>query len=96
MDAEWKRGHEFAEIAEACRVQTDHILGALSRDGRLFVIYNAGDGDEFGELYSVWLKRDSDRILRRDSVPREHPGLYQKTWDKLDDLLREVEEREGL
>jgi hypothetical protein len=58
MPAEWKKAHDFAEVAEALGVNTDAVIGMVPDR---IVLFTPEPGDV---IYRASLGRDADGILR--------------------------------
>ena len=84
MNAEWKKAHAFAEIAETLGVRTDQILAAIVNPGMpAFAAYTT-DADET-LLFTQLLARDADGILVRLGEPTARPGAWEE-------IARQIEE----
>jgi hypothetical protein len=60
----WKKAVDFAEIAEALKVETVDIMAAMiSPDGSILAMFTPVPADDDPEIYSSKLERDADDIL---------------------------------
>ena len=62
---EWRGRTDFAEVAEALGVPTNHIMGTVPQDGRLFVMFTLTLDPEEPDVYSAGFSRGVDGILRQ-------------------------------
>jgi hypothetical protein len=89
FEARWTQGPSFAEVAEALKVDTDHVCAAMEADGVVIAIYNP-EGTERGDpTYRAFLARGSDRVLtlaRREEV--------SDFWEGFEKLLRERDDEQ--
>lgn len=78
MPVEWRRGPDFAEVAEALGVDTKDVLGMIPGD---LVVYTSG-GEDASMLWSATLARGEDGILQ---VTRKqpHPGMAERLWKEI-------------
>lgn len=81
----WARGPEFAEIAEALEITTTMIAGMQVEKGSYLVMYTP-DYPEDDTLWSVALRRGSDGILVKNSLPTPHRDLTERLKARLDEL----------
>jgi hypothetical protein len=73
IEAEWKKGPDFAEVAEVLGVPTNCIMAAQPGPKKTTVLYTA-EPDEHGfdpdePILCAYLARDRDGILRTLDVP---------------------------
>lgn len=84
-EIEWRGRTDFAEVAEAIGISTKLVFAANVVGSRIWVIYSP-DYPEQETFWSIWLARGQDGVLRKDSVPREMPGM----WEKLEETMKEA------
>lgn len=87
MTAEWHDRTAFAEIAEALETNTQYIFAARLEKGRWFILYTPNYEDGDATMYSAWLKRDTEGILRLDAVKRAHPGMSERIEQALTEFM---------
>ncbi len=64
MESEWKRGHAFAEFAEAIGVETREVMAAWSHSGqKVTLLYTEPPSTLDSPVLMVVLQRDADGIL---------------------------------
>jgi hypothetical protein len=80
MRAEWKSRDQFAELAEAVGLPTDHIISAVNPPGTpggtFVVLYSRDIVTKDTPVYSVVLVRDEQGILRRAAQERVIPDFW--------------------
>lgn len=93
-DARWARAPEFAEVAEALGIPTDHILAMLPTDQnqRCHVLYTPElpehvTHDSDPDVYEASLQRDADGILVVFGEPRLKPGYWAEVRRQVEDTL---------
>ena len=80
LTTKWAKSADFAEIAEALKINTDQVVGIAEKDGLVTAIYSrAGDEQNWPPVFSVALKRDLDGVLFVASEVHEIEGF----WDDL-------------
>jgi hypothetical protein len=83
MSFEWRTREQFAEVAEALGIGTMDVLAMVRDDLVLYTV-----DDESAMLWSAWMKRDEDGILR---VLRKfpHPGMIENLRKAMQDKAEE-------
>jgi hypothetical protein len=83
--AEWSKAPDFAEVAEALKLPTDHIMATLREGATYVALYTPTLYDDVLDrpleeppVYRVGLRRDRDGILRLASIPHELPSFYTR------------------
>lgn len=90
---EWKNAHEMAEFAEVLGITTEMIMAVnmtsdqTQKQLEYLVLYTPDwPGDE--TIWSVFMRRDGDGILRLSSVKTKRAGLWEKIKDSIEDGLQ--------
>lgn len=93
---EWKGRVDFAEFAEVLDTTTEYIFAASPQsDGRWHVIYTPHYGEGDHTMWTAWLRRDSDDILRLDTVPEAQPGMWERMQEQIEKKVDEMAEELG-
>jgi hypothetical protein len=92
MTVEWKNAPDFAEMAEAIGITTKQIMVAGVTGEPMIVIYTSPGTGEDADIYTAFLKRDRDGILRLDAVPVKGESVeefHRRMHDAVGQRLRE-------
>lgn len=76
--AEWRGAPDFAEVAEALNVPTDHIMAVMREQATYVVLYTPSLEGYEPPVYRVGLRRDRDGILRPADLAHELPSFYTR------------------
>lgn len=92
---QWKNAVDFAEIAEALKVETVDIMAAmLAPDGGIMAMFTPIPADDDPMIFSAMLHRDADDILV--AGPRREVETSSSFMQKMDVQIREgLEEKFG-
>jgi hypothetical protein len=93
FEARWSGRPEFAEVAEALELTTEHIIGVIVKDGVTVVLYSPelppeGDDTSLRDAPDAWralFTRGGDGVLqlaRREPIP--------EFWSTLDDHVQKA------
>jgi hypothetical protein len=76
---EWMNSVQFAEFAEVVGIRTELIFATHPESEGCWHILYTPDYDEGDHtMWSARLRRDGEGILRLDTVPQAHPGLWEQ------------------
>lgn len=84
--AQWAGRAHFAEIAETLNITTELVLSAVAEGEDILVHYTPGYPED-KTIHSAWLRRGGDDVLVLNSVPKAHPGLWERIRDGLNEAL---------
>jgi hypothetical protein len=88
---EWRKGPDFAQVAEALGVTTGQILMAQAAQGGVVsAYYTLTPAEDDTLMHQVSLKRGQDGILIQASQPVPLPGLWEKILASAEE---EIEQR---
>ena len=103
FDTRWAKAPEFAEVAEALKIPTDHIVAMLpqKQQSEFTVLYTPELPENLThesnpDVYAVVLKRDRSGILRAATDPVLRPGYWEGVRRRIEEeRLNDIERRFG-
>lgn len=92
VNTRWASGPDFAEVAEALHVPTNHIMSMQTQpDGSVLAFYTPSlpevltDDDE-PEVFGMGFRRDADGILQPLGEPLLRPGFWKQLREQMDQM----------
>lgn len=89
MRAEWRKAPDFAEVAEALKVNTSQIVAAMALSEKHVMVIFTPDEDDHQNVFVVGTTRDDDGILRQASEPDEMPDFWEQMKNRIENQIKE-------
>ena len=90
-DVRWASGPQFAEVAEALRVDTHQIIGVMAKDGDFhMVLYTPQPCSDWlpgmpsPEVFRAILRRGEDGILYEPTAAIPMPGYWDQVLEQIE------------
>lgn len=88
-EAEWKAGPDFAEYAEALRINTSQILAVVVNEGTTYVMFTETDDPDAVDLLAAGFERDADGILRQTKRTRREVNAMARIHEEIGKRLEQ-------
>ena len=75
----WGGGPDFAQVAEALKVPTNHIMSMVDPHDGSYVVHFTWDAEAYPPvIFEAQLRPDADGILIVCGDPVERPGMWEE------------------